>query len=99
MGVLIVKNEDIHTEVGTGFTEFERKWFAEHIDEVIENDSVIKVKAHRQTEGGSLHGPVYLGVHAEKSEGPILELGLYETADALDASPFQLKAANGWRPS
>ena len=97
MGVLVVENGEIHTEVGSGFTEYQREWFAAHADEVIDNDSVIKVKAHRQTEGGSLHGPVYLGVHNEKSEGPILELGLYETADALDTSPYALKTAAGWK--
>ena len=99
MGVLIVENKDIHTEVGTGFTEFERKWFAKNIDEVIENDSVIKVSAHRVTDNGSLHGPSYVGVHTGKSEGPILELSLYETADAIDASPFQLKSSAGWKRS
>lgn len=96
MGVLLVENTEIHTEVGTGFTEFERKWFAEHIDEVIDNDSVIKVSAHHVTDHNSLHGPVYKGVHLEKSSGPILELSLYETADALDCSPYQLKSSSGW---
>ena len=81
MGSLLVENAEIHTEVGTGFTEYQRKWFAKHVEEVIDNDSYVRVKAHRQTEGGSLHGPVYLGVHNEKSEGPILELDLYETEE------------------
>lgn len=97
MGVLVVENAEIHSEVGTGFTEYQRKWFAAHADEVIDYDSVIKVKAHHVTDNGSLHGPVYMGVHSEKSEGPIIELGLYETADAIDASPYQLKSAQGWR--
>ena len=99
MGVLVVENGDIHSEVGSGFTEYQRSWFADNIDEIIANDSVIKVKAHHVTDGGSLHGPVYMGVHVEKSEGPILELGLYETADAIDANPFQLKSSAGWKRS
>jgi ATP-dependent DNA ligase len=78
MGVLIVKNDKIHTEVGTGFTKSERKWFAEHIDEVIDSDSIIKVKGHRVTDNNSIHGPVYLEPHFSKSTGPILELGLIE---------------------
>ena len=97
MGVLVVENVEIHTEVGTGFTEYQRKWFAEHADEVIANESIIKVSAHRVTDNNSLHGPTFKGVHIEKSEGPILELGLYETADALDANPFQLKSSAGWK--
>ncbi|EFK97103.1 ATP-dependent DNA ligase [sediment metagenome] len=97
MGVLIVENGEIHSEVGTGFTEYQREWFAANIDEVLKNDSVIKVKAHHVTDGGSLHGPVFQSVHIEKSEGPILELGLYETADALDTNPYALKSAAGWR--
>lgn len=97
MGALVVENGEIHSEVGTGFTQFQRKWFAEHADEVIDNDSVIKVKAHHVTDNGSLHGPVYIGVHSEKSEGPIIELGLYESADAIGVNPYQLKAAQGWK--
>lgn len=99
MGTLVVENSEIHSEVGSGFTEFQRKWFAAHADEVIDNDSVIKVKAHRQTEGGSLHGPVFQSVHLEKSSGPILELGLYDTADSLEVSPYALKTASGWKKS
>ncbi|HLD91476.1 MAG TPA: hypothetical protein VI911_10810 [Patescibacteria group bacterium] len=63
-----------NTDVGSGFTDYERKWFAKNIDEVINNDSIIKIKGHHITDSGSIHGPVFDSVHFEKSEGPILEL-------------------------
>ena len=92
MGVLVVENGEIHSEVGTGFTQFQRKWFAEHIDEVIESESIVKIKAHRITESGSLHGPVFLEPHYSKSNGPILELALYDSADSFECSPYALKS-------
>ena len=97
VGVLVVENGKRRSEVGSGFTDYERQWYAKHMDEVIKHDSIIKVKAHRVTDSGGLHGPVYRGVHVNKSDGPVLELGLEQSADALGTSPYQLKSAAGWR--
>lgn len=98
IGVLLGESDKgIKSEVGSGFTDYQRRWFAENIEEILRDPSYIRVKAHHITDNGSLHGPVFKGPHEGKSEGKILELGLYDSADSLETNPYQLKVSQGWR--
>lgn len=94
IGTLKCKSQGINTKVGTGFSDFEREWFKKNMSEVLKSDSFIKVKAHYKTKNGSLHSPVYKGVAYSKSAGPILELGLENTSDALNVNKYALKSTS-----
>lgn len=94
MGKLeVVDQHGRRFKVGSGYSDFQREWFAQHSEEVIADESVIKVRHDPKLEvRKGVHAPVYEGVHTGKSEGVITELSIYEYADGDKNQVYAMKA-------
>lgn len=98
MGSLGVTDGKETWNVGSGFSEFQRKFIMEHSNEILTSESVIKIRIDPKLEARRKpHAPSFIAAHPDKSDGIITEMDLMEYTNNDRNQLYAMKTATGWK--